>query len=103
MAIYNRPSDLQTGNEESVHVGGGMSPSLEEQTPGLEPTSRVRNLAMRPVAWVRERPDIAIAIFGGLAAVGLGTWLALRNRRVSRIDQIKSRAEDMVGWLRSRV
>jgi hypothetical protein len=84
-----------------------MSPSLSELTPGLDRTSRVRNLAMRPVSWVREQPALAASILGGLAVIGLGTWLAFRSRRMSRfeqlLDDVKCGATDAYGWLRSKV
>jgi hypothetical protein len=107
MPIYDRPSDLQTnitsppGSTRTTQ--GGMSPSLSDQTPGLDTSSRARNLAMRPVSWARERPEMAISIIGGLIVIGIGTWLAVRSRRVSRLEAIKCKAEDLYGWLRSKI
>jgi hypothetical protein len=103
MAIYDRPSDLQSPSQTGAPAaGGGMSPSLSDQTPGLDPTSRARSLALRPVSWARERPAIALSILGGLCAIGLGTWLMLRTRRTSRLEDLRGRAEEMVGWLRAK-
>jgi hypothetical protein len=104
MATYDRPSDLHSSYDANVRAtAGGMAPPLSEQTPGLDVTSRVRTLAMRPVSWARERPDIAVSILGGLAVLGIGTWLAMRSRRMSRLDEIKCKAEEMYGWLRSKI
>jgi hypothetical protein len=104
MATYDRPSDLQSSFDANARMtGGGMSPPLADQTPGLDTTARVRNLAMRPVSWARERPDIAFSILGGIAVIGIGTWLAMRSRKMSRLEQIQCKAEEMYGWLRSKV
>lgn len=56
-----------------------MSPSLTEQTPGLDKLQGLRDVAMRPVAYVRERPVMALSVLGGLVALGLGAWLAYRQ------------------------
>ena len=114
MPTFDRPSDLQSnttlpgvGTPAGTYAGHGMSPSLSEQTPGLDRTARVRNLAMRPVSWVREQPALAASILGGLAVIGLGTWLAFRSRRMSRFEQftagVKCGATDAYDWLRSRI
>lgn len=118
MPIYDRPSDLQstttlpgvgTPGVGTTYgsTGGGMSPSLREQTPGLDTLSRVRDYAMRPVSWARERPALSASIIGGLALIGIGTFLALRSRRQSRwemfSDELQSRAGDLYGWLRHKI
>jgi hypothetical protein len=117
MPIYDRPSDLQShntlpgvgaaGGATYGTTGGGMSPSLTDQTPGLDRASRARNLAMRPVSFVREQPALAASVIGGLIVIGLGTWLALRSRRTSRLeriaDDIRCYADEAYGWLRSKV
>ncbi len=117
MPTYDRPSDLQsnttvpgmgaTGVGATYGSTGGMSPSLEEQTPGLDALSRVRDLAMRPVSWMRERPALGASIIGGLALIGIGSFLAFRSRRQSRwemfADELQGRAEELYGWLRSKI
>jgi len=114
MPTYDRPSDLQSnttlpgvGTPAASYAGHGMSPSLSEQTPGLDRVSRVRNLAMRPVSWAREKPALAASIIGGLAVIGLGTWLALRTRSVSRYERLnrllRRRAGRAYGWVRQQV
>ena len=77
-----------------------MSPSLTAQTPGLDATAEVRDIAMRQVTWVRENRALFLGVVGGLAAIGLGTWLVLRARRPSRMDLLRSKGEDVLDWLR---
>jgi hypothetical protein len=119
MATYDRPNDLQFSNPNmdrpvvgasEAQTGRGMSPSLSEQTPGLDATSRARNLAMRPVSWARERPAIAFSILGGLAVIGIGTFLAMRSRRPSRLEMLRDqgillrdKGADLYDWLRSKL
>jgi hypothetical protein len=114
MPTYDRPSDLQAhttlpgvGTPAGTYAGQGMSPSLSEQTPGLDRTRRVRDLAMRPVSWAREQPALAASILGGLALIGLGTLLAFTLRRPSRYQRlnrlVRRRAGDAYGWMRARV
>lgn len=74
---------------------------LSQQTPGLDPTQRVKNMAMRPVSFARERPDIAAAIIGGIFVAGIGAYFALRASRKSRFEELKCAVEDMYGKLRS--
>ena len=68
----------------TVYEARGMSPPLSEQTPGLDKTSRLRNMAMRPVSYARERPGVTLSILGGIIVLGIGTYLALRPRRPTR-------------------
>jgi hypothetical protein len=75
---------------------------LSQQTPGLDPTQRVKNIAMRPVSWARERPDLAAAIIGGIAVVSIGAFFAIRASRKSRFDELMCYVEDMYGKVRSR-
>jgi hypothetical protein len=114
MATYDRPNDVQfTSSSPDFAAGGerrGMSPSLSEQTPGLDRTSRVRGLAMRPVSYARERPAVVLSIVGGLVVLGIGTWLAVRSRRPSRLEMLRDqglllrdKGIDLIDWLRSRL
>lgn len=116
MATYDRPNDVQftsatpdLGNHTAAS-GRGMSPSLTEQTPGLDSTSRVRNLAMRPVSYARERPAVVLSIVGGLVVLGIGTWLAMRSRKPTRLQMLRDKGiflrdkgVDLVDWLRSQL
>ena len=111
MASYDRPSDLQSnttlpGMGTPGSYGGGMSPSLSDQTPGLDRMARVRDAAMRPVGWARERPAITASVLGGIVLIGIGTYLALRSRR-SRwemmSDELQCRAEELYGWVKSKL
>ncbi len=77
-----------------------MSPSLSAQTPGLDATAPVRDVAMRQWAWVRENRALCIGLVGGLAAIGIGTWMIVRGRRPSRMDLLRARGEDALDWLR---
>lgn len=124
MATYDRPNDVQfTSANPDLTAGGvgglgserrGMSPSLSEQTPGLDSTSKVRGLAMRPVAYARERPAVVASILGGLVVIGIGTWLAMRARRPTRWELLRDygldlgssardRGIDLYDWLRSKL
>jgi hypothetical protein len=109
MAIYDRPSDLEsaTGYRAAQNVdmreGQGPSPSLSEQTPGLDRTARARDLAMRPISWARERPAMLVSLVGGLMVIGIGTWLAVRSRRPSRLEMLRDRGVDLYDWLRSKM
>jgi hypothetical protein len=125
MATYDRPNDVQfTSANPDLGAGGlnstlgterrGMSPSLSEQTPGLDKTSRVRSLAMRPVSYARERPAVVASIVGGLVVLGIGTWLAMRSRRPTRWQLLRDygidlgttardRGVDLFDWLRSKL
>ena len=91
----------------SAYEGRGMSPSLSEQTPGMDKTSRIRNMAMRPVSYVRERPGISLSILGGLIVLGIGTYLALRPRRRTRwemmMDYARGYGTDAYDWMRSKL
>jgi hypothetical protein len=80
-----------------------MSPSLTEQTPGLDKTAPLRDRAMREVAWMRENRAVLSGIVGGLVAIGLGTWLVLRARRPTRMDILRARGLDAYGWVRDRI
>jgi hypothetical protein len=118
MAIDDRPSDIQQtspayGAGNNIREGRGISPSLSEQTPGMDRASRARNMAMRPVSYARERPAIALSILGGLVVLGLGTWLALRSRKPTRWEMLrdygvglgvglKHRGAGAYDWMRSR-
>jgi hypothetical protein len=115
MATYDRPSDVQFTNAtpDLGNLGGerrGMSPSLTEQTPGLDATSKVRTYAMRPVSYARERPAVVASILGGLVVLGIGTWLAMRSRRPTRLEMLRDhglalrdRGVDLYDWLRSQL
>ena len=119
MAIHDRPNDVQftSVNPDFAAAGTGasaerpgMSPSLTEQTPGLDRTSRARNLAMRPVSYARERPAVVLSILGGLVVLGLGTWLAVRSRRPTRLELLRDKGIflrdkgiDLYDWLRSQM
>jgi hypothetical protein len=81
----------------------GMSPSLTDQTPGLDKTSRLRGAVMRPVSYARERPAIVLSIVGGLVVLGIGTWLALRTRRPTRWQMMKDYGTDAYEWVRSKI
>ncbi len=80
-----------------------MSPSLTEQTPGLDRNAQLRDMAMREMTWMRENRAMLLGIVGGLAAIGLGTWLVLRSRRPTRLEMLRSRGEDLLDWLRERL
>jgi hypothetical protein len=116
MAI-DRPSDIQQtspsfatpGSYGYEERGRGMSASLTDQTPGLDPQARLRNMAMRPVSYARERPAIVLSIVGGMIVLGIGTWLALRSRRPTRWDLVKGYGRmakdhgvDALDWVRSK-
>ena len=116
MATYDRPSDIQFTNVNTDPTGipggerRGMSPSLTEQTPGLDATSRVRSYAMRPVSYARERPAVVLSIVGGLVVLGIGTWLAMRTRRPTRLEMLRDhgvalrdKGVDLYDWLRSQL
>ncbi len=115
MPSEDRTNDIRQpgaplGSSNHNDLRHGMSPSLTEQTPGLDRTSRVRNLAMRPVSYARERPAVAVSIIGGLIVLGIGTWLALRQRRPTRWQMmrdygvaVKDRGVDAYDWLRSKI
>jgi len=81
----------------------GESPSLTDQTPGLDKLAPIRDAAMRQVTWVRENRAMVLSIFGGLAAIGLGAWLVLRSRRPSKMELLRSRGEELVDWLRDKL
>lgn len=81
----------------------GMSPSLKNQTPGMDATRAARDEAMRKMAWLRENRNVVGGIVGGLVAIGLGTWLVLRARRPTRMEMLKNRGMDVLDWLRSRL
>src|SRR5215470_10207190 len=87
--------DIQTSEHRS------MSPSLSSQTPGMDATAPVRDMAMRKVAWMRENRALVVGIVGGLAAIGLGTWLMVRARRPTRMELLRARGEDALDWLRA--
>jgi hypothetical protein len=81
----------------------GMSPSLKNQTPGMDATRSARDEAMRQVAWLRENRAIVGGIVGGLVAIGLGTWLVLRARRPTRMEMLRDRGQDILDWLRGKL
>jgi hypothetical protein len=81
----------------------GMSPSLAEQTPGMDATREVRDVAMRQWAWARENKGIALGLIGGLAAIGIGTWLIVRSRRPTRLEMLRDRGSDIADWIRSKI
>ncbi len=81
----------------------GMSPSLKNQTPGMDVTRAARDEAMRKMAWVRENRNLVGGIVGGLVAIGLGTWLILRARRPTRMEMLKSRGMDVLDWMRGKL
>jgi hypothetical protein len=56
------------------------TPSLSEQTPGLDRGRSVRTLALRAKAAARARPRAMLGILGGLLLIGVGAFLALRRR-----------------------
>src|SRR5262249_33921558 len=80
-----------------------MSPSLTEQTPGLDRTASLRDAAMRELTRLREHRALLGGIVGGLMAISLGTWLVLRARRPTRLELLRARGEDIYGWLRDRI
>lgn len=94
-------------NKETI-PGRGMSPSLSEQTPGLENESKlnldkVKDYAQRPYFWLRNRPTIALSILGGLVVVGVGTFFAIRaGRRQTRWEMLRDRTGDLYEWMRSK-
>jgi hypothetical protein len=47
----------------------GGTPSLEAQTPGLDPERPVRDAALRLLSWARERPGVALLVGGALLAL----------------------------------
>jgi hypothetical protein len=112
MATSDRPNDARTqgtGPDLAAHARG-MSPPLSEQTPGLDRTRRVRNVAMRPVSYARERPAVVMSIVGGLVVLGIGTWLAMRSRRPSRMEllrdkgvYLRDKGSELIDWLRSQL
>ncbi len=81
----------------------GMSPSLGEQTPGMDATREVRDIAMRQWAWARENKGITISLMGGLVAIGFGTWLILRARRPTRLEMLRDKGSDLADWIRSKI
>jgi len=85
----------------------GMSPSLSNQTPGLDPEREVRDIAMRQWTWAKENPGIALGILGGLFAIGLGSWLILRSRRPTRYEMFRDlmadKGSDLRDWFRSKL
>jgi hypothetical protein len=77
--------------------------SLPSQTPGLDKTRKVRDLAVRGASWARERPAAVIGVLGGLLVAGLGLFLALRARRPTRIERFRDGASDLWDRLRAKL
>ena len=56
------------------------TPSLSEQTPGLETGRRIKSLALRAKAIASSRPRSFMGILGGLLVIGIGAFLTLRRK-----------------------
>jgi hypothetical protein len=82
---HQRVDELVAGDPRVVsgrlREDGGQSPPLSVQTPGLDETRPLRDVLMRAVAWVRERPDLCFGLLAG-AAVVAGAFIARRGRGV---------------------
>jgi hypothetical protein len=81
----------------------GMSPSLTNQTPGMDAEREVRDIAMRQLSWLRENRGFALGLLGGICAIGLGAWLIVRARRPSRMDMLRAKGSDLADWFRSKM
>jgi hypothetical protein len=79
----------------------GMSPPLSAQTPGLDSTRDLRDMAMRKISWLRENKGYVIGICGGLALVGLGSWLVFRHKP-TRMELMRDKGEELLDWMRSK-
>jgi hypothetical protein len=82
-------------------TGRGMSPPLSAQTPGLDETRQLRDMAMRQITRIRENKAYAIGMAGGLVVVALGAWLMFRHRP-TRLERMRDRGGDLVDWMRSK-
>ncbi len=96
------PMDYTTDLSQSPTTRG-MSPSLTDQTPGLDAERGVRDFAMRRWSWVKENQAIALGILGGLCAIGLGTWLIVRSREPTRLEMLRDKGSDLADWIRAKL
>lgn len=90
------PIDLDT-------TARGMSPSLAQQTPGLDTARPIRDLVIRETSWFRENKGLALSVLGGIAAMGLGTWLVLRRREPTRMELAREKGAELFEWLRAKL
>jgi len=77
--------------------------SLTEQTPGLDKTRVARDTTMRGITWIRERPGVIAGVLGGLVVIGVGLYLGLRRRPMSRMARMKQRGLDWVDILKDKL
>ncbi len=96
------PMDYTTDLSQSPTTRG-MSPSLTNQTPGLDAGREARDFALRQWSWLKENQGLTLGILGGLCAIGIGTWLLVRSRQPTRLEMLRDKGSDLVDWIRAKL